>query len=38
MQLAKAAPMLADVVPPILVAKVDADKYKSLVEKYDIRW
>lgn len=37
-QLDKAAPQLADGVPPIMVAKIDADKYRSLIEKYDIRY
>lgn len=37
-QLDKAAPQLADGVPPIMVAKIDADKYRSMIEKYDIRY
>lgn len=35
-ELDKAAPQLADGVPPIMVAKIDADKYRSMIEKYDI--
>lgn len=37
MQLDQAAPMLADGEPPIMVAKINADKYRSAVAKYDIR-
>lgn len=36
-QLDQAAPLLADGEPPIVVAKINADKYRSAVEKYDIR-
>ncbi|KAG0593333.1 hypothetical protein KC19_1G322000 [Ceratodon purpureus] len=35
-QLDQAAPLLADGEPPIVVAKINADKYRSAVEKYDI--
>ncbi|XP_073134082.1 protein disulfide-isomerase 5-2-like isoform X2 [Henckelia pumila] len=35
-QLDKAAPLLAGLKKPIVVAKVDADKYKSLASKHDI--
>ena len=37
MQLDRAAPMLADSEPPIVVAKINAEKYRNAVEKYDIR-
>lgn len=37
MQLDRAAPMLADGEPPIVVAKINADKYRSAAAKYDIR-
>ncbi|XP_073290125.1 protein disulfide isomerase-like 5-2 [Primulina huaijiensis] len=35
-ELDKAAPILAGLKKPIVVAKVDADKYKSLASKHDI--
>ncbi|XP_073134091.1 protein disulfide-isomerase 5-2-like isoform X3 [Henckelia pumila] len=35
-ELDKAAPLLAGLKKPIVVAKVDADKYKSLASKHDI--
>jgi hypothetical protein len=36
-QLDLAAPLLADGEPPIVVGKINADMYRSAVEKYDIR-
>lgn len=35
-ELDKAAPILAGLKKPIVVAKVDADKYRSLASKHDI--
>lgn len=35
-QLEKAAPILAGLKQPIVVAKVDADKYKKLASKHDV--
>ncbi|KAH6759388.1 PDI-like 5-2 [Perilla frutescens var. frutescens] len=35
-ELDKAAPVLAELKPPIVVAKVDADKYRKLGSKHDV--
>ncbi|KAL3638722.1 Thioredoxin-like domain [Castilleja foliolosa] len=35
-ELDKAAPVLAGLKPPIVIAKVDADKYRKLASKHDI--
>jgi protein disulfide-isomerase A1 len=37
LQLDVAAPLLADDSKPIIVAKINADKYRNVAEKYDIR-
>ena len=37
-QLEKAAPVLARLKQPIVVAKVDADKYRKLASKHDIEY
>lgn len=36
LQLDKAAPVLAGLKQPIVVAKVDADKYRKLASKHDV--
>lgn len=38
LQLDKAAPILAGLKPPIVVAKVDADKYRKLGAKHDVEY
>lgn len=38
LQLDKAAPILAGLKPPIVVAKINADKYKKLASKHDIEY
>lgn len=38
MQLDKAAPVLAGLKQPIIVAKIDADKYKRLASKHEIEY
>lgn len=38
LQLDKAAPVLAGLKPPIVVAKIDADKYRKLGSKHDIEY
>lgn len=38
LQLDKAAPILAGLKPPIVVAKIDADKYRKLGSKHDIEY
>lgn len=37
-QLEKAAPVLAGLKQPIVVAKIDADKYRSLANKHEIEY
>lgn len=38
LQLDKAAPVLAGLKKPIIVAKVNADKYKRLASKHEIQY
>lgn len=38
LQLDKAAPVLAGLKDPIIIAKVDADKYTRLASKYEIEY
>lgn len=38
LQLDKAAPVLAGLKPPVVVAKVDADKYRKLGSKHDVEY
>lgn len=38
MQLDKAAPVLAGLKPPVVVAKVDADKYRKLGSKHGVEY
>ncbi|KAG9144528.1 hypothetical protein Leryth_010747 [Lithospermum erythrorhizon] len=37
-ELDKAAPILAGLKNPVIIAKVNVDKYKSLIKKHDIEW
>jgi len=37
-QLDAAAPILAELKEPIVIAKVDADKYRRLGDKYEIEY
>jgi len=38
LQLDAAAPVLATLNKPIVIAKVDADKHTSLAKKYDVEY
>lgn len=37
-QLDEAAPVLAELKDPIVIVKVNADKYRRLADKYDVEY